>query len=84
MNYWLKHHLDYEIELLKSDLKLIALKQKPEEWKRDHYRYTFALHAQNIFTLLDSSITEDPVAPVSLSTKKELIVLRDLLNKIIK
>lgn len=84
MNNWLKERLDYELEQLKKDLKLIALKPKDEEWKRDHYRYTFTLSVQRIFSLLNSTITSQPIAPLSKATKQELTILKELIDKIIK
>ncbi|MDP4172515.1 MAG: hypothetical protein Q8933_00990 [Bacteroidota bacterium] len=84
MNNWLKERLDYELEQLKKDLKLIALKQKDEEWKRDHYRYTFTLSVQRIYSLLNSTITSQPIAPLSKATKQELTILKELIDKIIK
>ncbi|MGE5679869.1 MAG: hypothetical protein ACM34K_03210 [Bacillota bacterium] len=84
MNNWLKQRLDFELDQLRSDLKLISLKQKDEEWKRDHYRYAFTLSAQKIYQLLDSTITQDPLTPPSESTKKELALLTNYLKNIIK
>ncbi len=77
---WLKEDLDGMIESLRKDLNLIAKKKKDDEWKRDHYRYTFTIAAQRIYKLLNTSITGDPPAAVQPSTQKELIVLRDIIE----
>jgi hypothetical protein len=81
---WLKYRLDDLILGLRKDLDLISKKKKPDEWKRDHYRYTFAVSAQRIFTILNVSITEESVSPIKDSTKKELIILRDMIDEMIK
>jgi hypothetical protein len=81
---WLKYRLDDLILGLRKDLDLISKKKKPEEWKRDHYRYAFAVSAQRIFTILNVSITEESVSPIKDSTKKELIILRDMIDEMIK
>jgi hypothetical protein len=80
---WLKEDLDSMIESLKKDLDLIAKKKKDDEWKRDHYRYTFTIAAQRIYKLLNTSITENPPAGVQPSTKKELEVLKEILEKML-
>ena len=64
--------------------ELISKKKKPDEWKRDHYRYTFAVSAQRIFTILNVSITAESVSPVKDSTKKELIILKDMIDEMLK
>ncbi len=80
INNWLKEDIDGMIENLKKDLNLIAKKKRDDEWKRDHYRYTFTIAAQRIYKLLNTSITENPPAPVQTSTKKELKVLKDVIE----
>ena len=80
---WLKEDLDGMIENLRRDLNLIAKKKKDDEWKRDHYRYSFAISAQRILKLLSTSITENPPAEVQASTKKELIVLKEIIEEMI-
>ena len=77
---WLKEDFDTMIEGLQKDLDLIAAKKKDDEWKRDHYRYTFTVFAQRIYKLLNTSITENPPAPIQPSTKKELEVLKEILE----
>ena len=77
---WLKEDLDTKIGVLQKDLDLIAAKKKDDEWKRDHYRYTFTVFAQRIYKLLNTSITENPPAPIQPSTKKELEVLKEILE----
>jgi hypothetical protein len=77
---WLKEDLDSMIESLKKDLDLIAKKKKDDEWKRDHYRYTFTVTAQRIYKLLNTSITENPPASVQPPTKKELEVLKEIIE----
>ena len=76
----MKEDIDGMIENLKKDLNLIAKKKRDDEWKRDHYRYTFTIAAQRIYKLLNTSITENPPAPVQPSTKKELKVLKDIIE----
>jgi hypothetical protein len=80
---WLKADLDGMIENLKNDLNLIANKKHNDEWKRDHYRYAFAVSAQRIFNLLNTSITENLPAGVQPSTKKELEVLNLIIENMI-
>lgn len=84
MNNQLEPRLDLLIEDLKNDFALIAKKKKDDEWKRDHFRYTFTVHAQRIYELLNTSITENIPAEIKTSTKNEMILLRDYLNKMIK
>jgi len=84
MDNQLKPRLDLLIADLSRDLSLIAKKKKDDEWKRDHYRYTFTVHVHRIYEMLNTSITKTPPATINPSTKKELILLRDYLNTIIK
>lgn len=84
MNNWIKQGLDYEFDELRQNLKMIALKDKEEEWKRDHYRHTVAVAVQRIFRLLNSTITSEPPAPVSHATKEELMILRDMIDRMVK
>ncbi len=84
MNNQLKPRIDLLIEDLKNDFSLIAKKKKDDEWKRDHYRYTFTVHVQRIYEMLNTSITENPPAEIKLSTKKELKLLRDEINNMIE
>jgi|GEM_PF-2070476 len=83
MNDQLKPRLDLLLEDLKNDFALIAKKKKDDEWKRDHFRYTFTVHVQRIYELLNISVTKDLPAEIKFSTKKEMILLRDYLNKMI-
>lgn len=83
MNNQLKPRLDFLIELLKKDFDLISKKKKDDEWKRDHFRYSFTVHVQRIYELLNTSVTKDLPAEIKSSTKKEMILLRDYLNKMI-
>jgi hypothetical protein len=84
MDNQLKPRLDLLIADLSRDLSLIAKKKKDDEWKRDHFRYTFTVHVHRIYEMLNTSITKTPPATINPSTKKELILLRDYLNTIIK
>lgn len=84
MNNQIKPRLDLLISDLNRDLALISRKKKDDEWKRDHYRYTFTIHVQRIYEMLNTSITKTPPAIIQPSTKKEMIFLRDYLNSIIK
>lgn len=84
MNNQLKPRLDLLIEKLNNDFELISKKKKDDEWKRDHYRYTFTVHVQRIYEMLNTSITENPPAEIKLSTKKELKLLRDEINNMIE
>ncbi len=81
MRNQLKPRIDILVEELKSDLKMIALKDKDDEWKRDHYRYTFTVSSQRIFALLNTGFTVEPMASVKESTKKELVQLKELIEK---
>ena len=83
MNNQLKPRLDFLIELLKKDLDLIYKKKNDDEWKRDHFRYTFTIHVHRIYELLNTSVTKDLPAEIKSSTKKEMVLLRDYLNKMI-
>ena len=83
MDNQLKPRFDFLVEQLKKDFELIAKKKKDDEWKRDHYRYTFTISAQRIYEMLNTSITEKLPAEIKTSTKKEMILLRDYLNKMI-
>lgn len=83
MNEQLKPRLDLLLEDLKNDFALIAKKKKDDEWKRDHFRYTFTVHVQRIYELLNTSVTKDLPAEIKSSTKKEMVLLRDYLNKMI-
>ena len=83
MNNQLKPRLDLLLEDLKNDFALIAKKKKDDEWKRDHFRYTFTIHTQRIYEMLNTSITENLPAEIKISTKKEMVLLRDYLNKMI-
>ena len=51
MNNQLKPRLDLLLEDLKNDFTLIAKKKKDDEWKRDHFRYTFTIHTQRIYEI---------------------------------
>ncbi len=83
MNNQLKPRLDLLLEDLKNDFAFIAKKKKDDEWKRDHFRYTFTIHTQRIYEMLNTSITENLPAEIKISTKKEMVLLRDYLNKMI-
>lgn len=83
MNNQLKPRLDLLLEDLRKDFALIAKKKKDDEWKRDHFRYTFTVHTQRIYEMLNASITDEPQAEIQTSTKKEIIFLRDYLNSMI-
>ncbi len=83
MHNQLKPRLDLLIDLLKKDFDLISKKKKDDEWKRDHFRYTFTVHVQRIYELLNTSVTKDLPAEIKSSTKKEMVLLRDYLNKMI-
>ena len=71
MNNQLKPRLDLLLEDLKNDFALIAKKKKDDEWKRDHFRYTFTIHTQRIYEMLNTSITENLPAEIKISTKKK-------------
>ncbi len=76
--------LENLIAILSKDFRLIAKKKKDDEWKRDHYRYIFTVHAQRIYSLLNTSLTDTPPAEIQKSTKDELIILRNILDKMIE
>jgi len=82
INYLLPR-LEEILESLQTDYKLIARKNKDDEWKRDHYRYIFTITVQRTFELLNTQLTETEVPPIRESTKMELIILRDQINKMI-
>lgn len=84
MNNYLKPRLDFLLEQLKKDFDLIAKKKKDDEWKRDHYRYTFTVHVQRIYEMLNTSITENEPADIKESTKREIISLRNYLQSMIE
>ena len=84
MNNQIKPRLDFLLEQLKKDFELISKKKKDDEWKRDHYRYTFTVHVQRIFNMLNTSLTNDQPAEIKASTKEEMVLLRDYLNKMIE
>jgi hypothetical protein len=84
MNNYLKPRLDFLLEQLKKDFDLIAKKKKDDEWKRDHYRYTFTVHVQRIYEMLNTSITENEPADIKEATKKEMTLLQNYLESMIK
>jgi hypothetical protein len=84
MNNYLKPRLDFLLEQLKKDFDLIAKKKKDDEWKRDHYRYAFTVHVQRIYEMLNTSITENEPADIKESTKKEMTLLRNYLESMVK
>ncbi len=83
MNNQIKPRLDLLLELLNKDFDLISKKKKDDEWKRDHFRYTFTVYVHRIYELLNTSVTKDLPAEIKSSTKKEMVLLRDYLNKMI-
>lgn len=83
MHNYLKPRIDNIIEILKKDFELIAGKKKDDEWKRDHYRYTFTVSVQRMYDLLNSNITGEDMLPISKSTKLELENLRVKIEKMI-
>lgn len=84
MQNYLKPRIDNVIEILKKDFDLIAKKNKDDEWKRDHYRYTFTVSFQRMYDLLNSNITGEEMMPISKSTKKELKALRNRIDDMIE
>jgi len=83
MNNQIKPRLDLLLEFLRKDFDLISKKKKDDEWKRDHFRYIFTVHVHRIYELLNTSVTKDLPAEIKSSTKKEMVLLRDNLNKMI-
>ena len=84
MHNYIKPRIDNVIEILKKDIDLIAKKKKDDEWKRDHYRYTFTVFVQRMYDLLNSNLTEEEMQPISKSTKKELKALRKGIDEMIE
>lgn len=84
MQNYLKPRIDNVIEILRKDCDLIAQKNKDDDWKRDHYRYTFTVAAQRMYDMLNSNITGEEMQPISQSTKKELKSLREKIEEMIK
>lgn len=84
MQNYLKPRIENVIEILKKDFDLISKKSKADEWKRDHYRYTFTVSVQRMYDLLNSNITGDEMIPISKSTKKELKALRNRIDEMIE
>jgi hypothetical protein len=80
---WIKKDLDNLIDNFRADMNLIASKKRDDEWKRDHYRYTFTIFAQRIYNLLNTSITANPPAAIQPSTRKELEVLKKVIEDMI-
>lgn len=72
---YLKKDLDNLIDNLRADLNLIASKKRDDEWKRDHYRYTFTIFVQRAYNILNTSITKNPPAEIQPSTRQEMQVL---------
>lgn len=83
MENFLKPRIDNIIEILKKDTELIAKKKKDDEWKRDHYRYTFTIFVQRMYDLLNSNLTAEEMMPISQSTKKELKTLRNRIDEML-
>lgn len=83
MNNQIKPRLDLLLEFLRKDFDLISKKKKDDEWKRDHYRYTFTVHVHRIYELLNTSVTKDLPAEIKSSTKEEMVLLIDYLTKMI-
>jgi hypothetical protein len=84
MQNHLKPRIDNIIEILKKDIDLIAKKKKEDEWKRDHYRYTFTVFVQRMYDLLNSNLTGEEMLPISQSTKKELKALRNRIDEMLR
>lgn len=80
---WLKPRLDNIIIILEKDLDLISKKRKDDEWKRDHYRYTFTVAAQRMYELLNLELSGRQMLPIKDSTKKELKILRNMIDTMI-
>lgn len=83
MENYLKPRIDNVIEILKKDFDMIAKKKKDDEWKRDHYRYTFTIAVQRMYDLLNTNLTGEKMHPISISTKQELEVLREMITRMI-
>lgn len=83
MHNYLKPRIDNVIEILKKDFDLIAGKKKDDEWKRDHYRYTYTVSVQRMYDLLNSNLTGEEMQLVNKSTKKELKALRDMIDEML-
>lgn len=83
MQNYLKPRIDNVVEILKKDFDLIAQKKKDDEWKRDHYRYTFTIFVQRMYDLFNSNITGEVMRPISKSTKQELEILRAMITRMI-
>lgn len=84
MHNRMKYNLDDLIGGYKSDLEMVSRKNKDEEWKRDHYRYISAIAFQRIFNMLNAQVTEIPPAPVNESTRRELIILRKIIDAMVE
>ncbi len=83
MKDYLAQDLEYFLGRLQQDINLISAKKKEEEWKRDHYRYAFILSSQRILNTLNTSLSKTPPAGLQEPTRKELIVLRDMINEML-
>jgi hypothetical protein len=83
MRNWIKQDLDLLIKKYNEDLEMISKKNKDDEWKRDHYRYASAVAFQRILTLLNTSITGTPAAPLQESTRAELQELKKVIEQTI-
>lgn len=84
MHNYLKPRIDNIVEILKKDFNLIAGKKKDDEWKRDHYRYTFTVFVQRMYDLLNSNLTGEEMLPINPSTIKELKALRNRIDEMIE
>ena len=82
LNYLLPR-LENFLTDLQKDFRLIAKKNKDDEWKRDHYRYTFTVSVQRVYDLLNAQLTEEKMLPISQSIRDELIVLRDKITEML-
>ena len=83
LNNYLQPRLNILIDNLTKDFDLIASKDKDDEWKRDHYRYTFTVSVQRIYKLLNTSLTGQKASGIKPSTKNELKILRDIIDEMI-
>lgn len=79
----LKKDIDNMIDNFRADMNLIASKKRDDEWKRDHYRYTFTIFVQRFFNLLNTSVTANPPAGIQPSTRSELEVLKRIVEDMI-